>query len=183
MIACTTRFTYLLNSMMVQYPLFLSSLLGSVKSWIFLAAKNQTQKLIASTLVPNFWAIKYVIDWLTSSLILMISTSFQSWFLHFLSHTILYWKMIYWIKWTYDFTRFTVLDVVQNGWNSAGWSLPGLCRIRCDTLSMSWLKRQPILGLWTRGKLKKKKIFFWKSSKKCIAFRAKHWSTEAAGNV
>ena len=45
----------------------------------------------------------------------------------------------------------SVLDVVKNRRNSPRWSMPRLRWKRCDTLSLSWFQRQPILDLWPPG--------------------------------
>ena len=45
----------------------------------------------------------------------------------------------------------SVLDALKNGRNSSGRSLFGLRRQRCDTLSLSWIQRKPILDLWPCG--------------------------------
>ena len=53
----------------------------------------------------------------------------------------------------YTNLSFTVLDVVQNGWNTSRWGLFGLRWYRRDTISLSWLKGQPILDVRSWRKL------------------------------
>ena len=66
----------------------------------------------------------------------------------------------------------SVLDVVKNRRNSPRWSMPRLRWKRCDTLSLSWFQRQPILDLWPPGNYLFNYLGEIKNSLWSVAF---HW--------
>ena len=71
----------------------------------------------------------------------------------------------------YTNLSFTVLDVVQNGWNTSRWGLLRLCWYRRDTISLSWFQGQPILDVrsW-------RKLDFFFTWKRCQIFLSHFWA-------